>query len=107
MLTRLNRYVRPFELAFFALLEDSITSAGAFLHRVEQASQAVGLHLNASKIKLMGINSSSEDPLRALDNTVIEKVDDFKYLGSWTNTSYDIECRKAQAWRALHALTKV
>ena len=35
------------------------------------------------------------------------EVEDFKYLGSYTNSQHDIQCRKAQAWAAVHALDKV
>ena len=37
----------------------------------------------------------------------MEKVEDFKYFGSYTNSQHDIQCRKAQAWAAVHALDKV
>ena len=37
----------------------------------------------------------------------IEKVEDFKYLGSYTNSQYDVQCRKTQARAAVHALDRV
>jgi hypothetical protein len=55
----------------------------------------------------MVINPSTSDDVTALDGSKLDKVDDFKYLGSYTNMARDIECRKAQAWSALFALTKV
>lgn len=88
-------------------MEKHIKDAEALLHKVESATQAVGLFLNAKKTKYMHQNPSSADPIHALDGSVIEKVDDFKYLGGWTDTCHDIEVRKAQAWGAMHALSKV
>ena len=34
-------------------------------------------------------------------------VEDFKYLGSYKNSQHDIQCRKAEAWAAVHAIDKV
>ena len=42
-----------------------------------------------------------------LDESKIEKVDDFLYLGSYTETSQDIDTRIGKAWGALNALSKV
>ena len=33
-----------------------------------------------------------------LDESEIEKVDDFRYLGSYTETSHDIDTRIGKAW---------
>ena len=42
------------------------------------------------------------------DGTLLEVVDDFKYLGSWVaSTKRDIKARRAQAWKALHSIKRV
>ena len=42
------------------------------------------------------------------DGSQLEKVQDFKYLGSWIDsTEKDIKIRKAEAWRALNKLNKI
>ena len=41
------------------------------------------------------------------DGSQIEKEADFKYIGSYTNPQNYIQCRKAQAWAAVHALDEV
>ena len=53
------------------------------------------------------INPSANDSVHSSDGSQIEKVEDFKYLGSYTNSQHDIQCRKTQAWAAVHALDKV
>ena len=90
------------------LLEDTLSTAQDFLHRVETAVQDIGLFLNASKTKFMHINPPDEScQLVTNDGLSIDLVNDFKYLGSYTNTAHDVKCRIGQAWGASHALTKV
>ena len=43
----------------------------------------------------------------SLDGSEIEKVDDFLYLGSYTETSHNIDTKIGKAWGALNALSKV
>ena len=90
-----------------ALIEATIAKAQDLLLRVEAACQSVGLFLNAKKTKFMVVNSNDTTPLRSLDGSDIEKVDDFKYLGGFTKTEKDLNTRLGQAWGALNALTKV
>ena len=55
----------------------------------------------------MVVNSKDTSPIRSLDGSDIEKVDDFNYLGGLTKTEKDLNSRIGQAWGALNALTKV
>ena len=90
-----------------ALFADTIQEAELLLHKVESASKSTGLFLNPSKTKYMRIKPSANDSVLSSDGSQIEKVEDFKYLGSYTNSQHDIQCRKAQAWAAVHTLDKV
>ena len=90
-----------------ALLEETITKAQDLLHRVEKACQSVGLFLNAKKTKFMLVNSTDTTPLKTLDGCEIEKVNDFIYLGGYTNTENEINTSLGQAWGALNSLSKV
>ena len=91
-----------------ALLSDSLADAQAMLNRVEQSCQAVGLHLNSTKTKFMHINpKANAGQLKSSKNEPIELVSDFKYLGGYTATKYDIKYRTGQAWAALNALSKI
>ena len=46
--------------------------------------------------------------IHMVDGSCLEEVKDFKYLGSWVqSTEQDIKVRKAMAWKACSKLTKI
>ena len=90
-----------------ALLENSIKSAQDLLICVEKACQDVGLFLNAPKTKYMHLNPSTNTTLVCSDGSPIELVQDFKYLGGYTDSGYDMNTHIAQAWSALNSLDRV
>ena len=67
------------------------------------------MRLNAKKTKVIAYNISPEhQPLTTTGGTVLKEVEDFKYLGSWVNsTEQDLKVKKALAWRALNGMTCV
>ena len=67
------------------LFADTIQEAELLLHTVESASKSTGLFLKPSKTKYMHINPSANDSMHSSDGYQIEKVEDFKYFGSYTN----------------------
>ena len=78
-----------------ALLSDNLTSMKRILHRVDTAGKRAGLQLNAKKTKVMHISgreSSGIPPDIKINQTSLENVDQFKYLGSIKTT--DGTCRK-------------
>eukprot|EP00058_Branchiostoma_floridae_P027239 XP_002612730.1 hypothetical protein BRAFLDRAFT_97291 [Branchiostoma floridae] len=64
-----------------------------------------GLDLGSSLRSCM-MPSKTGTVLKARDGTVIEQVSDFKYLGSFSNTAYDVSHRIGLAWGASHSLRK-
>ena len=90
-----------------ALLENTIKSAQDLLNRVEKACQDVGLFLNTPKTKYMHLNPSTNTTLVSSDGSPIELVQDFKYLGGYTDSGYDMNTCIGQAWSALNSLDKV
>lgn len=64
-----------------ALMADNITSMKRILHRVDTAGRKAGLKLNAKKTKVMHIGDEMSGSIK-VDNTELENVSDFKYLGS-------------------------
>jgi hypothetical protein len=91
-----------------ALISDSTAKAQAFLGAVEKEAREVGLQINAKKTKAMAFNLNYDFNLTSENGDNIEKVEDFKYLGSWiNNTEKDIAVRKALAWRKMHDLKKI
>ena len=91
-----------------ALISDTEVQAQKLLERVEDAALRVGLHMNAKKTKCMVYNHNDEINIRTRDGTRLEVVNDFKYLGSWMESSKkDIQTRKALAWQACNKLNKI
>jgi exonuclease III len=91
-----------------ALLSDAVKQAQELLLRVEEECAYVGLGLNGPKTKYLKYNIDDNTPLRTSDGTVLECKDDFKYLGSWVDsTEKDIAVRKALAWYALNGMIRI
>ena len=91
-----------------ALLSNEIKEAQELLSRVERECAAVGLGINAKKTKYIALNNKDEEGITTLAGESLEKVEDFKYLGSWVaSTEKDIRVRKALAWKALHSLNNI
>ena len=54
----------------------------------------------------MHINPTNNQLFKTIDGSELEKVHDFKYLGSYSETSTEVNTRMAQAWSALNSLEK-
>ena len=80
------------------LLENVFKEEEDLLPGVEDAAHSIGLFLNAGKTKFMRLNKPSDDQMLYLDESEIEKVDDFLYLGRYTETSHDIDTRIGKVW---------
>ena len=90
-----------------ALLENTVKSALDLLNRAEKSCQDVGLFLNAPRTTYMHLNPSTNSSLVSSDGSPTEFVQDFKYLGGYTDSGYDMNTRIGQAWNALNSLDKV
>ena len=91
-----------------SLLSDEIRQAQDLLSSVESECKNVGLGLNGPKTKFMAYNIEIVQPLHTLDGTALELKEDFKYLGSWADSSTkDIDIRKALAWKALNDMNRI
>ena len=90
-----------------ALISDTAEKACELLLATERECKNIGLHLNSKKTKVMTFNIP-DTSFSTMNNDEIEKVSDFKYLGSWmSSTEQDIKVRRALAWNALHKMSKV
>ena len=88
-----------------ALISDSVHQASELLQRVESECSKVGLLINYNKTKVMAFNKLDLIILKTADGQILDVEKDFKYLGSWINSSEkDIKLRKALAWNALHSM---
>ncbi|KAJ4946992.1 hypothetical protein JOQ06_009034 [Pogonophryne albipinna] len=77
-----------------SLLSDSVEQAQELLNRVESECAKVGLRLNAKKTEVITYYIlPKHPPLTTTEGTVLKEVKDFKYLGSWVNsTEQDLKC---------------
>ena len=91
-----------------ALLSEEVSQAQSLLNRVETSVGKVGLKMNAAKIKYMSFNQKQVPVITTNEGMPLDKVEDFKYLGAWMNsTEKDIKTRKAAAWRACGKLSQL
>ena len=89
------------------LLSEEIWQAQELLKRVETESLSIGLKANANKTKCQVCNQPESVQIETLDGTILEVVNDFKYLGSMTSvTKADVKCRKAAACRTCNKLNR-
>ena len=96
-----------------ALIADNVTSMKRILHRVDTAGREAGLRLNAKKTKVLhvaGIDSQTNNEIK-IDKVPLEKVNDFKYLGSIkaddASCSKDIKCRIGMAKNKMTQLNNI
>ncbi|XP_072036172.1 uncharacterized protein [Amphiura filiformis] len=64
--------------------------------------------MNATKTKFMSFNQDQQVNISTNNDTKLDEVKDFKYLGAWmTSTEHDVKTRKAAAWGACNSLSKI
>ena len=91
-----------------ALLSNDIRQADELLKRVERSAKKVGLHMNESKTKVLGVNIDTSGKITTDAGNTLETVEDFVYLGAWVeSTEHDIKVGKAKAWAAYHKLKTI
>ena len=76
------------------------------LTQVEKECAKIGLAPNAKKTEVITFGQPSTHPaLVTIVGLPLKEVEDFKYLGSWVNTSENnIKIRKALVWRVLNGM---
>ena len=85
-----------------ALLEMSITKAAEQLLRLSVEASTVGLEVNTEKTEYMCVNVCEDADLMSLNGKRINKVSDFKYLGSKiSSTKNDLDHRRSLAWASI------
>ena len=94
-----------------ALIADNITSMKQILNRVDIAGKSASLKLNAKKTKVMHVNSSNTAEDITVDNSSLEYVESFKYLGSVKENngscSKDVRTRIGMAKQKLVQLNNI
>ena len=60
------------------------------------------MQINAKKTQCVVFNHQDDVTIKTSTGAILEVVEYFKYLGSWTqSSSNDISTREAQAWRGV------
>ena len=91
---------QPYPVAEAPDIQPHITRSTLLFHQVESASKSTELFLNPNKTKYM--HPSANDSVHSSDESQIEKVEYFKYLGSYKDSQHD------KVWRApICRLTKL
>ena len=84
-----------------ALLSDNVEKAQLLLTRVEQAAETIGLHINEKKTEFMTFNQGE---IQMKSSSGKQCASDFKYLGSWIDTS---DNRIGMAWTAANKMDTI
>ena len=91
-----------------AIVTEDVQHAQELLRALEDAAAEVGLIINCKKTKVLACGKIPPFSITLRDDSPIEHVPDFKYLGSWIRTSdKDISIRKALATKACKNLSRV
>lgn len=92
-----------------AILAENQEELQSMLDKIHEESLRWGLTINKSKTKFMVVNKVDVGPVGiALENTSIERVERFKYLGSWINDRMDPDMEiKIRVQQARAAFLKV
>ena len=93
-----------------ALISRSIQGVQKLLSALEYASNCIGLYLNELKTEHMHKSFSHVPVLdvKTLKNSILRKVEDYKYLGSFISSSQkDFQVRKGLAWAACNKLHSI
>ena len=91
-----------------AVVTDNIKDANTLLNKLEEVSKEIGLNINTAKTEYMTLNIDNTDNTNSLNGNEINKVNDFKYLGSYiSSTEKDLDIRLAKSWSALNAMNKI
>ena len=78
------------------------------LTQVENSAKRVGLSMNTGKTKYMSYNTIQQFENKAIDGLNPKRVEDFKYLGAWIDSSEkDLKIRKALSWITCHQMRNI
>jgi hypothetical protein len=89
-----------------ALLSTSESEAQRMLSNVAAEALKVGLAINVSKTEFIATNFDTPVSI-SLNNVPLNKVIDYRYLGSYLSSDTDLNARIGQAWKTMGGLTPV
>jgi len=90
-----------------ALLDNNVDNARDHLNAVMTQTGQIGLHVNIDKTKVMAIPTLNKN-ISLPNNTQVQEVNDFKYLGSMMSSSAtDLKARRGQAFATFWSMKKL
>lgn len=93
-----------------ALVETNITRGSEMLRRINEEGKKAGLLLNAKKTKILQVGSNTDGTI-SIEGENLEKVENFKYLGSIKSANgrceKDIRSRIGMAKQRMTALNNI
>ena len=91
-----------------AIVTDKTSESTILLHKIENTAKEIGLNINAGKTEFISINQGENEKIKSLNGKDIKKVSDFKYLGSYIqSTEKDMNIRLAKSWAALNKMNAI
>ena len=64
--------------------------------------------MTIGKTKYMSYNNNQQFNIKTIDGTDLKRVEDFKYLGAWVDSSEKyVKIRNAQSWRTCHQMRNI
>lgn len=88
-----------------ALLESNTSRATAQVNELASNAREVGLEINIKKTEFMALNVPADTAPVSVHAQPLDRVDNFKYLGSMMKSSLDdLNYRTGQAWTAFWKL---
>ena len=90
------------------IVTDKTNEAIILLHTIEKAAEEIGLSINTGKTKFISINQGINEVIKSLNGKNIKEVSDFKYLGSYIqSTEKYINIILAKSWAALNEINSI
>ena len=91
-----------------AIVTDKTSEDTILLHKIENTAKEIGLNINAGKTEFISINQGENEKMKSLNGKDIKKVSDFKYLGSYIqSTEKYMNIRLAKSWAALNKMNAI
>ena len=85
-----------------------ISDTNTLLLKIESAAKEIGLCINTAKTEYININQNNNMQMKSICGSVINEVEDFKYIGSYIrSTKRDVNIMIAKAWAALDSMNTI
>ena len=70
-----------------AVTSNTLKDANTLLLKIESAAKEIGLLINTAKTEYININQNNNMQMKSICGSVINEVEDIKYIGSYISTT--------------------